>query len=198
MQVNHYFKSTAHDLPALFDGVSKFSQFCSRLAKQAEQDTERYDRDKYVGDGMEFFVEIFLKLHPCDNRVGVHNYEPNEGEDTGIDGFGMNILGEKSVVQVKFRSNARTMLTANKDHLSNLMSSGMQEGVVFDMENPKNYRHFIFTNAKGLHHFTDEKMYGNKVRCFGYAQFKSMLDNNMVFWANAVRIAKELKSECGA
>lgn len=195
MEIKHYFKSTAHDLHSLFNNVSKFSQFCYKLTKQAELDTERYDRDKYVGDGMEFFVELFLKLHPCDNRVGVYNYYPNEGEDTGIDGFGVNIIGDKSVVQVKFRSDAKTLLTANKDHLSNLMSAGMQEGVVFDMENQKNYRHFIFTNAKGLHHFTDEKMYGSKVRCFGYRDFRSMLDNNLIFWSNAGKIAKELSEK---
>ncbi len=185
MKINHYFKSTAHDLPALFSGVTKFSQFCSRLAKQGELDPDRYDRDKYVGDGMEFFVELFLKMHPYDNRVGVYDYYPNEGEDTGIDGFGSNIIGDKSVVQVKFRGNARSLLTANKDHLSNLMSAGMQEGVVFDMDNENNYRHYIFTNAKGLHHYTDEKMYGNKVRCFGYGQFKAMLDGNVAFWNGA-------------
>ncbi len=192
MEIKHYFKSTSHDLPALFDGVSKFSQFNAKLAKQAELDPDRYDRDKYVGDGFEFFIELFLKLHPCDNRVGVYNYSPNQGEDTGIDGFGMNIIGEKSVVQVKFRSNAQHLLTANKDHLSNLMSAGMLEGVTFDLNNPNNYRHFIFTNTKDLHHFTNDKMYGNKVRCFGYSHFKSMLDGNFIFWANALKIAKEI------
>jgi hypothetical protein len=192
MDIKHYFQSTAHDLPALFDDTVKFTQFCARLSKQSKNDPDRYDPNKYVGDGMEFFVELFLKLHPCDNRVGVYEYFPNEGEDTGIDGFGINILGEKSVVQVKFRSNVKTYLTANKDHLSNLMSAGMQEGVTFDMKNEKNFRHFIFTNANGLHHFTDEKMYGNKVSCFGYKQFKSMLDGNMIFWKEAFKIAKSL------
>jgi hypothetical protein len=192
MEIKHHFKSTAHDLPALFDGVSKFSQFNSKLQKQALFDLDRYDRDKYVGDGFEFFVELFLKLHPCDNRVGIYNYSPNEGEDTGVDGFGINIIGDKSVVQVKFRSDATRVLTANNDHLSNLISAGMLNGVVYDMANPKNFRHFIFTNAAGLHHYTDEKMFGNKVSCFDYKKFKSMLDGNLIFWANASKIAKEI------
>lgn len=193
MNIEHYFKSTAHDLPALFENTAKFSQFCSKLAKQAELDTDRYDRDKYVGDGMEFFVELFLKLHPCDNRVGVYNYSPFDGEDTGVDGLGINILGERCAVQVKFRGNPKTFLTNNKDHIGNLIvSAHIHEGIDIDKENPKNFRHFVFTNAKGLHHYTDNTMYLNKVRCFGYNEFKSMLDNNMIFWATANKIVKEI------
>lgn len=195
MQIKHYFKSTSHDLTGLFEETSKFSQFCSKLMRQSLIDTERYDKDKYVGDGMEFFVELFLNLHPCDNRVGVYNYSPNLGKDTGIDGRGVNIIGEKSIVQIKFRSDVKTLLSSNKDHLSNLVSAGMLENVHYDMENPKNFRHFIFTNANGLHHYTDEETFGKKVKCFGYNQFKALIDNNMIFWANALRISRQLKED---
>ena len=43
------------------------------------------------GDAFEFFVELFLALHPTDNRVGVYNYKPNQENDNGVDGVGINI-----------------------------------------------------------------------------------------------------------
>lgn len=185
--IQHNFKTRCHDLPALFADVNKFSRFMRNLEKQAIIDPLRYDPQKYLGDGFEFFVEVFLSLHPADNRIGVYNYIPIQENDNGVDGTGVNILNEACVAQVKYRSNTQTLLTANTDHLSNLFSDGMLTyNVVADNANPKNYRHFVFTTAEGLHFYTDNEMFKGKVRCFGYKDFKVLLDNNIVFW-NKVR-----------
>jgi len=132
---------------------------------------------------LSFFVELFLSLHPTDNRVGVYRYSPNQENDNGVDGVGYNINNEKSVVQIKYRTNVRTELSSNKDSLSNLITDGMMShGVVADMNNTKNYRHFVFTTADGLNFYTDKEMFKSKVKCFGYNEFRSMLDNNFIFW----------------
>lgn len=187
--IEHSFRTKAHDLPALFNGTRKFATFISKLEKQAELDIHRYDRNKYVGDAFEFFVELFLKLHPTDNRVGLYNYVPVQDNDNGVDGIGVNILNQKSVAQIKYRSNNQQLLTANADHLSNMFTDGMLEhGVVADISDPKNYRHFIFTTAEGLHFYTDQEMYKSKVKCIGYNDFRSMLDNNVIFWTKATEI----------
>ena len=194
--LEHNFKTKAHSLPRLFEGVTKMSQLMRKIEQEAIIDTLRYDAEKYKGDAFEFFVELFLALHPTDNRVGVYNYKPNQENDNGVDGVGININNEKSVIQVKYRSNVLTELSSNKDSLSNLITDGMMaHGVVADMENPKNFRHFVFTTAIGLNFYTDQEMFKSKVKCFGYNDFRSLLDNNLIFWNKAREIVIEIENK---
>ena len=180
----HQFITTSHDLPGLFNGVNLFSTLMRRIEDQSTIDPIRYDIDKYKGDAFEFFVELFLTINATDNRVGVYNYKPiPPDEDNGADGMGTNMSGnDLVVVQVKYRGNTEHLLTANEDHLSNLIVAGSLLGVNFDMKNKKNYRHFVFTTAKSLHFYTDEQMFKGKVKCFGYEEFRKMVDNNIPFW----------------
>jgi len=164
-----------------------------RIQEQSQLDPLRYDVNDYMGDAFEFFVELFLKIYDTDNRVGVYNYIPIPShEDKGADGVGVNIRKEKCVVQVKFRGNVDSLLTANEDHLSNLMLAGMHMGIGFDQENRKNFRHFVFTTAKTLHFYTDEHMFEGKVYCFGLDKFREMVDNNPIFWDKCREIVKQL------
>lgn len=194
--IQHNFKTKCHDLPALFADVNKFSRFMRNLERQAIMDPLRYDSQKYLGDGFEFFVELFLSLHLTDNRVGIYDYIPIQENDNGVDGIGVNILNQPSVVQVKYRSNTQTLLTANTDHLSNLFSDGMLTyNVVADNANTKNYRHFVFTTAEGLHFYTDTEMFKGKVRCFSYKDFKVLLDNNIIFWNKVREIVSNINTK---
>lgn len=193
-QLEHNFITKAHSLTNLFEGTRKMSTFMSKLEKDALIDTLRYDPFKYVGDGFEFFVELFLMLHPCDNRIGVGEYQPTQQDDNGVDGTGINLKGEKCVVQIKYRSNTQYFLTANQDHLSNMFSDGdCRYQVVTDHQNPKNFRHFVFTTAEGLNFYTDQNMYKSRVKCIGYKDFRKLLDNNVIFWETALKIVKTLR-----
>jgi len=181
--MHHNFKTKAHNLPALFDKVDTLGKFMSRLEKQALVDPLRYNTLKYLGDGFEFFVELLLHLHPVDNRIGIYNYEPIQRNDNGVDGVGINIRKQPSVVQIKYRSNTTDRLTATKDHLSNLFTDGMlAHNVVADTTDLRNYRHFVFTTAEGLYHYTDTEMFKSKVKCFGYNDIRTLIDHNLVFW----------------
>ena len=122
MKISHGFGLRAHNLNALFDKTNKLSTFMGKLEKQSLVDTDRYSSNDYKGDGFEFLVEILLKSHAYDNRLGITSYEPVQSDDNGVDGVGVNLAGEKCVVQVKYRSNSKTVLTANTDHLSNMIS----------------------------------------------------------------------------
>ena len=211
--IQHGFPQRAHDLAALFDGTNKISTFVSKLEKQSLVDPLRYDPDKYKGDGFEFLVEILLKTHSCDNRLGITSYEPIQKDDTGVDGVGTNQLGEKCVVQVKFRGNNQQLLTANKDHLSNMFSSaqtrygvstisseietirknaeliGEKKAIKKIQELEKHgkvKRHYVITTAEGLHNYTDAEMYNSEVICIGYTHLRALLDDNLSFW-NACR-----------
>ena len=110
-QLTHNFKTKAHSLPRLFEGVNKMSQLMRKIEQEAILDILRYDAEKYKGDAFEFFIELFLVLHPTDNRVGVYNYKPNQENDNGVDGIGININNEKSVIQVKYTWNTRNRTT---------------------------------------------------------------------------------------
>lgn len=193
IQLYHNFITKAHSLPRLFEGVDKMSQLMRRIEKEAVLHTLRYKADNYKGDAFEFFVELFLALHPTDNRIGVYNYKPIQENDNGVDGVGVNILNEKCVVQVKYRTNVKIELSSNRDSLGNLIIDGnLSHGVLPDMDNPKNFRHFVFTTATGLNFYTDQEMFKSKVRCFGYNDFRSLLDNNIIFWNKAREVINNI------
>lgn len=177
----HKFKSQAHDLHALLSNCTKLSTYCNRLEKQSLLHPDRYDPNKYKGDGFELFVEALIKLSPVDNRIGISNYVVvEENSDTGIDGRGIGMDGELATVQVKYRSDNTQSLSANRDHLSNFVMSSLLEGVNKDTCTNM----LIITTADGLHHFTDNDMFMNKVRCMGYRQLRELVDNNNIFWDN--------------
>ncbi len=193
MEIKHGFGLRAHDLVALFDKTNKVSTFMNKLEKQSILDTVRYDSNKYKGDGFEFLVEILLKSHAYDNRLGITNYETVESDDNGVDGVGFNLVGEKSVVQIKYRSNNKSVLTSNKDHLSNMISDGMiKHKVVIPDDNTKCPRHYVITTATGLHHYTDNDNFKGFVHCIGYEQLRAMLDGNLSFWNLCRKISLEI------
>lgn len=193
MNIKHGFGTRSHDLVALFDKTNKISTFMTKLEKQSLIDPTRYDSNKYKGDGFEFLVEILLKSHAYDNRLGITNYDPVESDDNGVDGVGVNLSGEKSVIQVKYRSNNKSVLTANKDHLSNMISDGMiKHKVVIAENNEMCPRHYVITTANGLHHYTDNENFKGFVHCIGHDQLRSMLDNNLSFWNLCREISKSI------
>lgn len=175
----HPFKNRCHDINSLLKGCYKISTFCNRLEKQSTLFPNRYDPDKYKGDGLEFLAEALIKLSPVDNRIGIGEYQPILEGDTGVDGIGKGIDGRPAAVQVKYRR-SDWILTADKDHLSNFPNAAyMKYGVPVDSD-----RHLlIITTAQDLHYYTRAEMFQNKVRCIGYESLRrDFLDNNFLFW----------------
>ena len=199
-EIKHGFGIRSHDLNGLFDGTNKLSTFMNKLEKQSLIDPLRYDSDKYKGDGLEFLVEIFLKSHAYDNRIGITDYEPTQSDDNGVDGCGINLSGQKCVVQVKYRSNSAKLLTATEDRLSNIISDGMlKHGVNLTLDDQKAVKekkiaplHYVITTANGLHHYTDIEFFKGVVHCIGYNQLKVMLDNNHSFWNLCRKISNSI------
>lgn len=191
--MEHHFITTSHDLKGLFTNVKTMSGLIKNINDQSSIDTDRYDSNSYKGDAFEFFVELFLHINSTDNRVGVYNYKPiNSNDDRGADGIGKNMRGEKCVVQIKFRDNTGKVLTTNEDNLGNLVLYGVGIGISYDLNRVDNYRHFIFTTANGFHHYTDNEMFLNKVKCFAIDDFKQMVDGNLHFWDKCRSIIGEL------
>lgn len=188
MQLDHNFKLRCHDIDSLLVGCNKIVTFCTRLTKQAQWHPDRYDPDKYKGDGFELFVEALIKLSPVDNRIGIGNYQIVTETDIGVDGYGIGVDIKPATVQAKYRGKNDVVLTANSDHLSNFVQASLRAkkfgGFGVDPETETNM--LIITTADNLHYFTDYEMYGGQVRCLGYKQLRELTDNNLLFW-NAFR-----------
>lgn len=192
-EIKHGFGQRSHDLIGLFEETNKMSSFMYKLEKQSLSDPNRYDPLKYIGDGFEFFVEIFLRSHSYDNRIGITNYEPVQSDDNGVDGTGINMIGEKCVVQVKYRSDNRLLLTTNKDHLGNMIVDAMMKfDIIKPPDNTHCPRYYVVTTAKGLHHYTDNEVFKGYVKCIGIDDLKYMLDGNLSFWNMCREIVKEI------
>ena len=179
MKLTHPFIYRCHDLEGLFHDVKTLSQFMKRLEKQSQLHPERYSIEKYLGDGWEFFCEALIKSHPCDNRIGISNYNPVTKSDNGVDGYGINLFGETCAVQPKYRSNIKELLTSEKDNLNSFITEALLEK---NIQPNKKYRHFVFTTAKGLHHYTDYEKFRGMVKCYGYDDIRSLVDGNLHFW----------------
>jgi hypothetical protein len=193
IMLNHPFIHQSHDLSGLVGNVRKVSTFMNRLEKQSVMFPDRYDPEKYKGDGFEFLVEVMIKLMGIHPQIGISDYKVVLGnEDFGVDGVGKGVRSQTVTVQVKYRGKTDSVLTANKDHLSNfVMRSQMEYKVdVFPAhEHEKNM--LIITTADSLHHFTKEQMYMNSVRCIGYKDLRKMLDNNLIFWEKLEELVVE-------
>lgn len=192
-EIKHGFGKRSHDLVGLFEGTNKMSSFMYKLEKQALLNPDKYDPNKYVGDGFEFFVEIFLLSHAYDERIGITDYEPVQNDDNGVDGTGVNLIGEKCVVQVKYRGDNRKLLTTNEDHLGNMIVDAMMKFNIIKPENNQHCpRYYVITTAKGLHHYTDNEVFKGYVHCIGIDHLKQMLDGNISFWNMCRQIVSEI------
>jgi hypothetical protein len=177
--LTHPFLHNCHDIDDLLKDTNKLATFCNKLEKQSLLWPNRYDPEKYKGDGLELFVEALIKLSPVDNRIGIGNYEPIVDNDTGVDGRGVGIDNNPATVQVKYRSNNMQLLTANEDHLSNFVSTSLlRYGVPVGCKDNM----LVITTAKDLHYYTKGEMYLDKVRCIGYEMLRILVDNNTLFW----------------
>jgi len=192
--LEHSFRIKSHDLNGLFRGIGNISSLVTRIEEQSMIDPLRYDPQKYKGDAFEFFVELFLMLNPNDKYIGVYEYSPVASNDNGVDGTGKNVIGDKCVVQIKYKSNPMEFLEGSKDHLANMFSDGMlAHNVVADMRNKDNFRHFIFTTAEGLTTYTATEMFKSKVKCFVYNDFKKYVNGNTMFWNEVRTIVSNLQ-----
>lgn len=180
IELTHSFKRKAHDLDGLLDRCNKMSTYRNRLNKQAALHPDRYDPNKYKGDGLELFAEALIRLSPCDNRIGIGNYEViPRNRDRGVDGVGIGANGKPATVQVKYYSNTKKQLTTNEDRLSNFVSCSQNRYGV-DINDDKNM--LVVTTANSLNPFTDTEMLHGKVRCLGWNQLRQLVDNNQLFW----------------
>jgi hypothetical protein len=151
-----------------------------KLSTDTDWTSGNWTPDEYKGDALEALIEVLISYSPIDKRINIVEYRPHDnkvdGQDMGIDGYGMSHDGNLHTVQIKYRSNVQRALTANEDHISNFVAK--------TLSNPKyqNADMTIFTTANNLNQKTNENMYHNRVRVLGYKDLCKLVDNNLPFW----------------
>lgn len=137
--------------------------------------------DKLNGDCFEIFGEALLKLGGFNREIGVHDFQPNNDRDVGVDGTGIGTNGYPATVQFKFRGNIKEVLTANDDHLSNFVvaSQNKHNVRICDVEHM-----IIITTAKKIAYFTEKHMLHGKVRVVARDTLEEYVNNNIPFWNN--------------
>lgn len=172
--MQHSFKNICYSADELLDGVTKLSTFMSKLKAQSTQNPDMHQPDDYFGAGFEALVEVIINQMGTAPFIQLKDYTPVETGDMGVDGFGYGPKGETHTVQVKARSNTDSVLTANRDHISNFVAHSLAK---YDAKSMT-----IITTAKGLHEVVSSEMYQDKVRVINNEQLRSLLDDNRMFW----------------
>jgi hypothetical protein len=201
-QINHIafiniYNKNKDVLTYLFKDTKTLGGICYKINKIANNylkyDLVYVDENKVKGDLFEIFAECFFKVLSADNRVGVYNYECNTNDDYGVDGFGIGINEQPLTVQVKFRSDVLDELT-EKD----IKQFAFQSVINFNVDKDSKQNMIVFTNAKGLHWVTENKVYENRVKTLGYNELRILIDNNTVFWKDCLNLINyTLKSKYG-
>ena len=196
--MTHSFQHNAHNLIELFDGTTKFSGrggWKSKMEAQSTLNENKYPRLNYVGDAFEFFVELMFKvIGPTRELGGIHEYLPQQENDNGVDAICKNWDGADSVVQIKYKRDSERLLTANADHLGNMVKEATFKYRIVPHEPDKKEttKYFVITTGKSLHHYTDDEFFLNNVKCIGWSQLCQLLDGNKGFWEKSEEIVRSL------
>ena len=169
----------------LYSGVTTFNQWNSK-AKKLSTNYQQYGyktQEKMIGDMFEIFAEIFFKSFPCDNTLGIYDYNPVSGsEDYGVDGIAKGILDQtQSAIQVKWRSNPTVELVSN-----DLKQFVGHAYTTYDIDKKSQTGLIVFTNTAGLHWHTDTKVLNRQLRVINGEKIKGMVDGNLGFWKSQV------------
>lgn len=177
----------------LLKDTKTLSQLSSKILKISKTFTlyAYKDADKLKGDLFEIFAECFFKLLSSDNRIGVYNYQPAPPiDDYGVDGIGTGMDLKPLTVQVKFRSDATTELKQD-----DIKQFALQSIVNFGVDKDTTTNMIVFTNAKGLHWITDQRVFAGRLKALGYSEISQLIDNNLVFWNNLNDMVQETIKE---
>lgn len=181
--MQHRFKFICPDASKLLANVSTLRQFMKNVEKLSVDPawtSGNWTPDEYKGDALEALVEVLVTSSPIDKRINIVDYRPHnnkvDGDDMGIDGYGVSHNGTLHTVQVKYRSNVGKELTANADHISNFVAKTASSPTYSNADMT------VFTTAKDLNQKVNEGMYHSRVRVLGFKDLSRLVDDNSPFW----------------
>ena len=184
----HSFPREYHDLYYGAENGYTFREWNNEVLRVA-RNLFRDDMDaqnKFKGDMLEVFAEIFFALYHADPEFGLqHDYEPVDiSDDFGVDSRATNVAGHKSVVQIKYRSNPDEVISYAD--IARTYTSALCQFHIEDV-----FKHdrtvFLFTNAGGVTGaFTTVMQRKTVILTMGF--IASKVDNNDSFWKEAYQL----------
>ena len=142
--------------------------------------------NKYKGDLLEIFSEIFFLEYQADPAVGVKDYTPvSITDDYGVDAIGFNVNGHKVAIQVKYRAN----ITDRIDYES--VAKTFTSAVCQHSVDPTNDNIiYVLTTAQGCE-YPPEKVLAGKLITISKSIIANKVDGNLIFWENAYKAVYE-------
>lgn len=181
----HSYPREYFDLYQLAENGFTFRQWNNevlRIANSPELNLDEDARNKFKGDMLEVFSEIFFYQFQTDEALGITEYQPIEiNDDYGVDARGINVNGKQTAIQVKYRSNPEDRISY-ADIARTFTSAVLQLHMKDVIDNDRTV--FLFTNAGGVTGAFDTVMQ-KKTVIITRAVIATKVDNNVTFWKNA-------------
>ena len=181
----HSFPQEYFDLYRMAENGFTFRQWNNEVLRIANSRELNFDDDaknKFKGDMLEVFSEIFFKQFESDESLGITEYQPIEiNDDYGVDARGINVNGKQSAIQVKYRSNPEDRISY-ADIARTFTSAVLQLHMKDVIDNDRTV--FLFTNAGGVTGAFDTVMQ-KKTVIITRGVITTKVDNNITFWKNA-------------
>ena len=155
-----------------------FRDFINTIERDAPRDQD--EANKFKGDSLEIFAEIFFNSFENDPSVGLVDYLPIAIEnDYGVDAVGYNADNRKVAVQVKYRSNPLELV--KYEEISKTYTSGT---LMLDLDLSHKQSLYVFTTSVGVTPAC-QKVFGNRLVVINLDIIKHYVDNNANFWGYA-------------
>jgi hypothetical protein len=155
-----------------------FRDFINAIERNTPKDQE--EANKFKGDCLEIFAEIFFNAFENDPAVGLIDYKPvNIENDYGVDATGYNADNRQVAVQVKYRGNPLDLV--KYEEMSKTYTSGT---IMLDLDLNNKQSIYLFTTSIGVTPAC-QKVLGNKLVLINLDIIKHHVDNNSNFWEYA-------------
>jgi hypothetical protein len=178
----HSYPREYFDLYQMAENGFTFRQWNNEVISMARRIADEDVRNKFKGDMLEVFSEIFFYQFQSDESLGVTEYSPIEiNDDYGVDARGVNVNGKETAIQVKYRSNPDDKISY-ADIARTFTSAVLQLHMKDVIDNDRTV--FLFTNAGGVTGAFDKVMQ-KKTVIITRGVIATKVDNNVTFWKNA-------------
>ena len=178
----HSYPREYFDLYQMAENGFTFRQWNNEVISMARMIDDEDTRNKFKGDMLEVFSEIFFYQFQTDEALGITDYAPIEiNDDYGVDARGLNVNGKQTAIQVKYRSNPDDKISY-ADIARTFTSAVLQLHMKDVIDNDRTV--FLFTNAGGVTGAFDTVMQ-KKTVIITRGVISTKVDNNVTFWKNA-------------
>lgn len=150
------------------------------ILHRGEENQDDDPANKFKGDMLEVFSEIFFGAFLHDPAVGIHDYMPVPlSEDYGVDATGINVVNKEVVIQCKFRSNPSDAISY-EDIAKTYAAGRKRHHQVLEADDTL----ILLTTCNSVSRACNE-VFGSQLRLVGKSIISQRVDNNLGFWEEA-------------